>query len=43
MPLNDTVPSDSCFGSAGATGFYLGADLPDPQSLKTYDAAALTN
>jgi hypothetical protein len=34
MALNDAVPSDSNLGSAGATGFYLGADLPPPQSIK---------
>jgi hypothetical protein len=36
MLLNGIVSSDSFFGSADATGFYLGADLPDPQSLKIY-------
>ena len=45
MLLNDIVSSDSFFGSADATDFYLGADLPDPQSLKiycdTFDTATL--
>jgi hypothetical protein len=50
MLLNDIISSDSCFGSANATGFYLDADLHDccrhdPQSLKiycdTFDAATL--
>ena len=36
MLLNDTVSSDSNLGSADATDFYLGADLPSPQSIKIY-------
>ena len=45
MLLNDIVSSDSNFGSADATDFYLGADLPNPQSIKiycdTFDSATL--
>ena len=36
MLCNDTVSSDSNLGSADATDFYLGADLPSPQSIKIY-------
>ena len=45
MLLNDIVSSNSYFGSADISDFYLGADLPNPQSLKiycdTFDAATL--
>jgi hypothetical protein len=46
MLLNDVVVScDSNLASADATDFYLGADLPEPQSLKmccdTFDGATL--
>jgi len=36
MLLNDIVSCDSNLASADATDFYLGADLPEPQSLKIY-------
>jgi hypothetical protein len=36
MSSNGAVSSDSNLGSADATGFYLGADLPAPQSAKIY-------
>ena len=36
MLCNDAVSSDSNLGSADATDFYLGADLPSPQSIKIY-------
>jgi hypothetical protein len=36
MLCNGTVSSDSNPGSADATDFYLGADLPSPQSIKIY-------
>jgi hypothetical protein len=45
MILNDVVSCDSNLASADATNFYLGADLPEPQSLKmccdTFDDATL--
>jgi hypothetical protein len=38
MLCNDTASSDSNLGSADATStdFYLGVDLPSPQSIKTH-------
>lgn len=36
MLLNSTVSSDSNLASADISDFYLGADLPDPESLKLY-------
>ena len=45
MLLNGTVPSSSYLGSADASGFYLGADLPSPGSIKmcveTFDFGGL--
>jgi hypothetical protein len=45
MLLNDVVSCDSNLAYADATVFYLGADLPEPQSLKmccdTFDGATL--
>ena len=45
MLLNDTVSSNSYLGSADASDFYLGADLPSPESIKiyvdTFDSATL--
>jgi hypothetical protein len=36
MLLNSTVSSDSNLASAEISDFYLGPDLPDPESLKLY-------
>ena len=36
MLLNSTVSSDSNLASADISDFYLGADLPDPESIKLY-------
>jgi hypothetical protein len=36
MLCSDAVSSDSNLGSADATDFYLGADLPSPQSIKMH-------
>jgi hypothetical protein len=36
MLLNDAVSPNSYLGSASASDFYLGADLPSPESIKTY-------
>ena len=45
MMMHDAVSSESNLGSADATDFYLGADLPTPQSIKiycdTFDASTL--
>ena len=34
--LNAAVSGDSHLAAAGASDFYLGADLPSPQSIKIY-------
>ena len=45
MLLNDAASSNSYLGSADASDFYLGADLPSPESIKihvdTFDSDAL--
>ena len=32
----DFFQTNSCLGSADASDFYLGADLPSPESIKIY-------